>query len=49
MKEWEYTVIAHEDSLWSLTQMLNNMGSEGWELCTDIGGWLFFKREKEDA
>ena len=49
MKKWEYIVKVHDSSLWSLTKMLNDMGEEGWELCSDIGGLLFFKREKKDA
>lgn len=43
MRKWEYKILS-PDFAWQEAQ-LDALGKEGWELCADLDGKRYFKRE----
>ena len=38
MTQWEYRIVENSDASWAqITEMLNDLGSQGWELVS-VGG-----------
>lgn len=45
MRKFEYKTVAYTQMANNLVEVLNELGADGWELVSIIGGQSIFKRE----